>query len=41
MKSEIREFDPEKTALQSYPITTMQPVYYVADSFKSAKDKMR
>ena len=24
----------------SYPITTYQPVYYVADSFQSAKEKI-
>lgn len=37
---EIRNFEPEKTALQEYPITNYQPLYYVADSFKDAKDKM-
>lgn len=37
---ETRTFEPEKTALQEYPITTFQPIYYVADSFKDAKDKM-
>ena len=40
-KPEVREFDPEKTAVQPYPITSFQPIYYIADSFKSAKDKMR
>lgn len=38
---EVRAFDPEKTALQEYPITSFQPVYYIAESFKDAKDKMR
>ena len=37
---EIRTFDPVQTALQKYPITQYQPVYYVADSFDDAKDKM-
>lgn len=37
---EVRAFDPEKTALQEYPITSFQPIYYIADSFKDAKDKM-
>ncbi|XP_059609359.1 protein henna isoform X1 [Phlebotomus argentipes] len=39
-KPEVREFDPEKTGLQKYPITEYQPVYYVADSFEDAKEKM-
>ena len=38
---EVRLFDPEKTCLQEYPITSYQPVYFLADSFKDAKDKMR
>lgn len=37
---ETRSFEPEKTALQDYPITQYQPLYYIADSFKDAKDKM-
>ncbi len=37
---EHRSFEPEKTCLQEYPITSFQPVYYIADSFKDAKDKM-
>ena len=40
-KPEIRPFDPVKTAEQRYPITEYQPVYYVADSFEEAKEKMR
>lgn len=36
----LKPFEPEKTAQQEYPITSFQPVYFVADSFKSAKDKM-
>lgn len=37
---EKRVFEPVKTALQTYPITSYQPIYYIADSFKDAKDKM-
>ncbi|XP_044734458.1 protein henna-like isoform X2 [Chrysoperla carnea] len=37
---ELRPFDPSKTALQKYPITTYQPIYYVAESFNDAKDRM-
>ncbi len=40
-QSEKRPFEPEKTAEQDYPITEYQPIYYVAESFKDAKDKMR
>lgn len=39
-KPELRAFEPEKTAVQSYPITEYQPVYYVAESFEDAKNKM-
>ncbi|XP_023019066.1 protein henna [Leptinotarsa decemlineata] len=39
-KAEIRPFDPPKTALQKYPITEFQPIYYVAESFEDAKEKM-
>jgi phenylalanine-4-hydroxylase len=38
---EYRPWDPFKAAVQSYPITTYQPVYYVAESLKDAKEKMR
>ncbi|KAI8080027.1 Biopterin-dependent aromatic amino acid hydroxylase-domain-containing protein [Halteromyces radiatus] len=40
-KPELRPFDPAKTALQKYPITEYQPVYFVADSFKDAQEKVR
>ncbi|KAI9594619.1 Biopterin-dependent aromatic amino acid hydroxylase-domain-containing protein [Syncephalis fuscata] len=40
-KPEHRAFEPNKVALQKYPITEYQPVYFVADSFKDAKDKVR
>lgn len=39
-KPECREFEPAKTGVQKYPITQFQPVYYVADSFQDAKEKM-
>ncbi|SAM00777.1 hypothetical protein [Absidia glauca] len=38
---ELRPFDPAKTAVQKYPITEFQPVYFVADSFKDAQEKVR
>jgi len=38
---EYRPFDPVKVSQQSYPITTYQPTYFVADSLADAKDKMR
>jgi phenylalanine-4-hydroxylase len=38
---QILPFDPPKTAAQSYPVTEFQPVYFVADSFEDAKEKMR
>ena len=38
---EKRPFEPEKTTVQSYPITKYQPVYFVANSFQSAKEKVR
>jgi len=37
----VRPFNPAKTAEQKYPITEYQPVYYVADSFEAAKEKVR
>jgi len=40
-KPDVRPFDPPKTAVQKYPITEYQPVYFVADSFHDAKEKMR
>lgn len=39
-KAEVRSFEPAKTALQKYPITEYQPIYYVAESFDDAKEKM-
>jgi len=40
-KPKLLPFDPPKTALQSYPITEYQPIYFVAESFDDAKEKMR
>jgi len=39
-KPELKSFEPEKTGLQKYPITEHQPVYFVTESFESAKQKM-
>ncbi|XP_070537724.1 phenylalanine-4-hydroxylase-like [Ptychodera flava] len=39
-KPERRPFDPAKAAVQPYPITQMQPVYFIADSFEEAKEKV-
>uniref|UniRef100_A0A674NCA6 phenylalanine 4-monooxygenase n=1 Tax=Takifugu rubripes TaxID=31033 RepID=A0A674NCA6_TAKRU len=39
-KPKILPFDPDKTCLQKYPITEYQPVYFVADSFENAKEKV-
>lgn len=36
----LQPFEPAVTAEQKYPITEYQPIYFVADSFASAKDKM-
>jgi len=38
---ELRSFDPFKACDQAYPITTFQPVYFVAESFETAKAQMR
>jgi phenylalanine-4-hydroxylase len=39
-KPELRPFNPEITGVQDYPITEYQPVYFVAESFADAKDKL-
>jgi len=39
-KPELRPFDPPKTGEQDYPITEYQPVYFVAESFRDAKEKL-
>ncbi|RHY83300.1 hypothetical protein DYB35_008365, partial [Aphanomyces astaci] len=38
---EYRPWNPVDAAKQNYPITTYQPVYYVADSLADAKARMR
>ena len=40
-KPQLKEFDPEKTSLQKYPITQFQPVYFVAETFEDAKERVR
>ncbi|XP_055380744.1 protein henna isoform X2 [Condylostylus longicornis] len=35
----LKDFDPEAMGVQKYPITQFQEVYYVADTFESAKEK--
>ncbi|KDO34906.1 hypothetical protein SPRG_00966 [Saprolegnia parasitica CBS 223.65] len=38
---EYRPWDPYQAAKQKYPITTYQPIYYVAESLTDAKERMR
>ncbi|XP_063303275.1 phenylalanine-4-hydroxylase isoform X1 [Pelobates fuscus] len=40
-KPEFKPFEPEKTAKQTYPITEFQPIYFIAESFEDAKEKVR
>ncbi|TPX49150.1 hypothetical protein SeMB42_g01253 [Synchytrium endobioticum] len=40
-KSEKIAFDAHKAAIQTYPITEYQPVYFVAESFSKMKDQVR
>ncbi|KAH7644211.1 hypothetical protein DERF_014635 [Dermatophagoides farinae] len=40
-KPELREFDPEKTAIQPYQDLDYQEIYFVAESFDDAKEKFR
>jgi len=37
----LREFDPFDAGKMDYPITTYQPLYYVANSFQDAQERMR
>ena len=37
----IRQWDPADAALQEFPITTYQPVYFLAESLGEAKVRMR
>lgn len=39
-KPELKPFEPEVTALQKYPITEYQPLYFVSENFEDAKEKM-
>ena len=38
---EVRPWDPRDACKQEYPITTYQPVYYAAESFIDARDRMK
>ncbi|CAI5786182.1 phenylalanine-4-hydroxylase [Podarcis lilfordi] len=40
-KPAIEPLNLERTAVQKYPVTEFQPIYYVAESFKDAKQKLR
>lgn len=40
-KPQVLPFDPSKTSMQKYPITEYQPIYFVAESFEDAKEKVR
>lgn len=37
----IQPWDPSTAALQEFPITTYQPLYFLAESLADAKNKMR
>jgi len=37
---ECRDWEPQNAAEQDFPITTFQPIYYVASSFLDARHKM-
>ena len=39
-KTELRPFEPERTAEEKYPITEYQWFYFIAESFQDAKEKM-
>ncbi|KAJ3115714.1 hypothetical protein HK098_006876 [Nowakowskiella sp. JEL0407] len=40
-KAKYLPFDPEVAAVHPFPITSYQPVYFVAESFKDMKEKVR
>lgn len=40
-KPEIEPWEPSNAAMQEFPITTYQPLYFLADSLADAKNKMR
>jgi phenylalanine-4-hydroxylase len=37
----IKDWDPSVAATQEFPITTYQPVYFIASSLQDAKQRMR
>jgi phenylalanine-4-hydroxylase len=37
----IKMYDPFEAAKQEYPITTYQPLYFVANNFEDMKDRLR
>ncbi|BHF81917.1 hypothetical protein SprV_0802505200 [Sparganum proliferum] len=40
-KAHLQPFEPEVTALEPYPITEYQSVYFVAESFEKARKQFR
>ncbi|KAF6033885.1 PAH [Bugula neritina] len=40
-KPKIKDFEPQKVCVQTYPITEYQPIYFAANSFEEAKVKLR
>jgi len=40
-KPQLKPFDPFEACKQKYPITEYQPLYFVADSFQNAQERMR
>lgn len=40
-KAKLLPLEMEKTAVQQYTVTEYQPLYYVAESFSDAKEKVR
>ena len=36
----VHPFDPSKTAVTNFPMTTFQPNYFLAESFDDAKEKL-
>ncbi|PNI65118.1 PAH isoform 17, partial [Pan troglodytes] len=40
-KPKLLPLELEKTAIQNYTVTEFQPLYYVAESFNDAKEKVR
>ncbi|EGD81433.1 phenylalanine hydroxylase [Salpingoeca rosetta] len=40
-KPKVHPFEPEVTGVTEYPVTVYQPQYFVAESFASAKEKVR